>query len=180
MSIYAQAVMSGINALAGTEADRVYASTYNQVRATEAKKANIRSAMQAAQYNIAAVKQDKVLSNIEVQINQDNAEAAAKVAAATAGVEGGSVDDVMYETEKNEAFAINRANRQADIATEGYLAQITGNMSSLLSINEDLPKISYVDDLLGAFSSFEVNDAAIGEAFSSGNWELGKIFGTGG
>lgn len=180
MSIYAQAVVSGITALAGTEADQVYASTYNQVRATETKKANIRSAMQAAQYNIAAVQQDKILSNIEVQINQDNAEAAAKVAAATAGVEGGSVDDVMYETEKNEAFAINRANRQADMETESYLAQISGSMSSLLSINEDLPEINYVDDLLGAFSSFEMNDAAIGEALSGGDFNLGNIFGTGG
>lgn len=177
MSIYATAITSGISALAGTAADQVYASTYNQVRATETKKANIRSAMQAAQYNIAAVRQDKVLTNIEVQINQDKAEAAAKVAAATAGVEGGSVDDVMYETEKNEAFAINRANRKAAIDTEGYLSQITSGMSSLLAINEDLPKISYIDDLLGAASNFEMGDMKIAESFAADGYSFSNLFG---
>ena len=177
--LYQQALMTGIQALAGTEADRVYDQTYNQVYANEAKKANIRNAMHTANLNLASIQKDKVLTNTKVRMQQDEAEAAATVAAATAGVEGGSVDDILYETERNEAMAINAAEQRADQASEGQLAQIGSGMNSLLAVNDSLPEISYVDDLLGAFSSVTLDDVAIGEAFSSGDWNAKKIFGYG-
>lgn len=171
MSIYATAVTSGIDALAGISADKAYDQTYNQTYAAEAQKANIRNAMHAAELNITAVRKDKVLTNTMIGLQQDQAEAAAKVAAATAGVEGGSVDDIIYETERNEAMAINNANRRSGQAIESQLAQIGTGMSSLLAVNDDLPDISYVDNLLGAFSSLSLDDARIGEAFAAWSGE---------
>lgn len=180
MSIYAQAVVSGVQALAGTEADRVYDQTYNQVYANEAKKASIRNAMHTAQLNLSAIEQDRILTNTQIKMNQDQAEAMATVAAATAGVEGGSVDDIMYETHKNEALAINNANRKAEQASESQLASIGSQMSSLLAVNDSLPEISYVDNLLGAFSSFEMNDLKTAEAFASGDFKMPEMFSLGG
>ncbi|QDP58702.1 MAG: hypothetical protein Tp125SUR00d2C35697761_37 [Prokaryotic dsDNA virus sp.] len=172
MSIYATAVTSGIEALAGIKADQAYDQAYNVTYAAEAQRANIRNAMHAAELNVTAVRQDKVLTNTMIGMKQDEAEAAAKVAAATAGVEGGSVDDIIYETEKNESLAINSANRRAEQSIESQLAQIGSGMSSLLAVNDDLPEISYIDNLLGAVSSFELDDARIGEAFAA--WSGGE------
>ena len=169
MSIYAQAISSGIQALAGTEADRVYDATYNQVYATEAQKANIRNAMHSANLNMTAVEQDRILTNTSIQMKQDQAEAHATVAAATAGVEGGSVDDILYETEKNEALALSTAHQSAKQQKANLSTAIGTQMNSLLSVSDSLPKISYVDNLLGALSSFELSDLEVADAFKE-NW----------
>ena len=167
MSIYAQAVVSGISALSGHEADAAYDQAYNQVYANEAKRASICNAMHSAQLNLSAVEQDKVLTNSAIRMQQNQAEAAATVAAATAGVEGGSVDDILYETKRNEAMAINNANRKAEQQSANLIANIGSQMGSLLAVQDNLPQISAVDDLLGAMSSFQMSDLEIGEAMSS-------------
>ena len=176
--MYAQAAMSGMSALQlmGTGENAETKAAYNQAYAEAAHKAAIREAKHTAELNIAAIKQDKITSNTQISMAQDQAEARAIVSAAAAGVEGGSVDDVIYETKKNEAFALNSANRRAEQATESQLAQIGSQSSSLLAIQES--EISYVGELMSAFSSFEMSDLDTGEALSSGDYSLPELWGS--
>lgn len=176
--MYAQAAMSGMSALQlmATGENAQTKAAYNEAYAIAAQKSNIREAKHTAELNIAAIKQDKITSNTQIRMAQDQAEAMALVNAAAAGVEGGSVEDVLYETEKNEAFALNSANRKAEQATESQLAQIGSQASSLLAIQE--PEISYVGELMSAFSSFELGDLEIGEALSSEGYSLPALWGS--
>lgn len=176
MSLYTQAMVSGMNALTGAQADQIYTSTYNQVYAQEAQKANIRNAMGVAQTNVAAIKADQILTNTQIRMNQDEAEARAIVNAAAAGVEGGSVDDIVYDTERNAAFATNAANQQAEQEVENQLAQIGSGTSALLAVDDDLQEISVVNDLMGAFSSFEMGDLEISDALSSEGYALSSLW----
>ena len=169
MSIYAQAVQSGMQGMelfaTGSNAGTVAA--YNTAYAEAAAKANILSVRQTLQQNIAAVQQDKVTSNTAIQMKQDQAEAWAKVSAATAGVQGGSVDDSIYETKKNESFALQASQRAADQKINTLGTQIGNQTSSFDSIQDT--EISMTGDLLKAFSSFEYSDLDIAEAFSGGS-----------
>lgn len=168
MSIYAQAVQSGMQGMelfaTGSNAGTVAA--YNTAYAEAAAKANILSVRQTLQKNIAAVQQDKVTSNTAIQMKQDQAEAWAKVNAATAGVQGGSVDDAIYDTKKNEAFALQASQRNADQQVTSMGTQIGNQTSQLQSVQNT--EISYAGDLLQAFSSFEKSDLDIAEALSYG------------
>ena len=158
MSMYVQAMQSGMSmaALAITGESAETKAAYNQAYQVAAQKASIQSAKQTAQLNVAAIAQDKITSNTQIQMAQDQAEALAIVNSSAAGIEGGSVEDVIYETEKNAAFATNSANQKADQATESQLNMIGSQSSALLAIEE--PTISYAGELLEAFSSFELKD----------------------
>lgn len=176
MTMYMQAVQSGVSALelAFTGDNAQTRAAYNQAYQVAAQKAAIQEAKHAAELNVAAIEQDKVTSNTQIRMAQDQAEARAIVNAATAGVEGGSVEDVVYETEKNEAFAINSASRQSEQATESQLAIIGSQSSALLAVQE--PEISYVGDLMQAFSSFEMSDLKTSEALSSEGYSLSALW----
>lgn len=167
MSIYGQSAQSGMNSLqlmltganAGTDA------AYNAAYAAQARKSNITKAMGVAQQNIAAFKQDTVTSNTEIQLQQLQAEAAAVVGAAAAGVEGGVLNDAVRATERNAGFAVGMVNAREDQLVESQLATIGSQSSALLTVQE--PKISVVGDLLGFASSFELGDLQIAEALAN-------------
>lgn len=168
MSIYAQAVQTGVTSLEllATGSSAATRAAYNTAYAEAAQRANIISVRQTLQKNMAAVQQDKVTSNTSIQMKQDQAEAWAKVSAATAGVEGGSVEDALYETEKNEAFALQASQRNADQQMANLGTQIGNQASNLASVQNT--EESLFGDLLTAFSSFESSDLDITEAFSGG------------
>lgn len=168
MSIYAQAVQTGVTSLEilATGSSAATRAAYNTSYAEAAQRANILSVRQTLQKNMAAVQQDKVTSNTSIQMKQDQAEAWAKVSAATAGVEGGSVEDALYETEKNEAFALQASQRNADQQMANLGTQISNQTSNLASVQNT--EESLFGDLLTAFSSFESSDLDIAEAFSGG------------
>ena len=118
MSLYAQAMQSGIQAIStafeGGKADEAfYTNKYLREDAISRNKVN-------AERNITAIKQDTIRSNTQIQMKQDQAEAMAKVSAAAAGVTGGSVSDVLYTTEVNEvnAMAANEKRAENSIASE--------------------------------------------------------------
>jgi len=98
---------------------------------------NAQDAKHAAELNLAAIKQDTILSNTKIQLQQNQAEAAALVSAAAAGVVGGSVDDVIYETERTAAFAVNANVQASDNRAESQLASIGSNTSSLLTMEDN-------------------------------------------
>jgi len=167
MSIYAQAVQSGVSSLQlmATGENAATKAAYNQAYQIASKRINIAEAKHTAELNVSAIEQDKVLSNTHIRLQQDQAEANAIVNAAVAGVEGGSVDDVLYDTERNEAMAIHANKQRTEQQKEQQLAVIGTQQSALLSIEE--PDIDYFGNLLQAFSSFELDDTDISEALSN-------------
>lgn len=168
MSIYGQAVQSGMTSieLLATGSSAATTAAYNQAYAEANQRSNILNARQALQQNMSAVQQDKVTSNTMIQMKQDQAEAWAKVNAATAGVEGGSVEDSIYETKKNESFALQASQRNADQQMASMGTQIGNQTSQFQSVQNT--EISYAGELLQAFSSFEKSDLDIAEAFWNG------------
>lgn len=167
MSIYAQAVQSGLSAaqLAFTGENAQTKAAYNQSFAEQAARLAAAERKHTAEKNISAIKQDKILSNTQIQMSQDQAEAFAKVNAAAAGVQGQSVEDVVYQTEANETYAMSRNKRQADQRIESELARVNSAQASLLSVTDSSPNV--MGDLLNAFSSFERKDFKISEALNS-------------
>lgn len=174
MSIYAQAVQSGVTSLEllATGSSAATQQAYNQAYSEATQRANVLAVRQTLQKNIAAVQQDKVTSNTAIQMKQDQAEAWAKVSAATAGVEGGSVDDAIYDTKKNESFALQASQREADQKIAGLATQVGNQTSSYAGISNT--ELSMTGDLLQAFSSFELSDLDIAEAFSGGSKSNGS------
>jgi hypothetical protein len=167
MSLYMQAVQSGMSAaqLALTGDNAETKAAYNASYAATQQRLNMANAKVNAESQIAGAKQDKVLAVTDIKMKQAHAEANAKVAAAVAGVEGGSVDDVVYETEKNEAHRIADANKREDQEIESLLGKVYSAQSGLLHVNE--PEISYAGELLQAFSSFELEDFQRSETLST-------------
>lgn len=171
-----QAMQSGMSGLeiAFTGENAQTRAAYNQAYQAAAQRASILEAKHAAELNIAAIEQDKITSNTHIRMAQDQAEAMAIVSAATAGVEGGSADDVIYETKKNEAFALNNASRKSEQAKESQLAIVGSQSSALLAVQE--PEISYAGELMQAFSSFELSDLETSEALDSEGYNLSALW----
>jgi hypothetical protein len=165
MAQYADAVQAGSSALAymltGSNAES--RAAYNAEYQRLAHRANVLEARQVAQSNLAAIEQDKILSNTQIRINQSHAEAQALVSAAAAGVDGGSVDDVIYDTERNAAFALSRNNAKAEQEKEYQVAAIGSQSSELLAI-PDRAEYSSAGAILEAFSSLEQSDLDIMES----------------
>jgi len=176
VSIYRQAVSTGVSALGllmtGTNA--ATSAAYNSAYEAAAIRSSLADAKNTAQMNIAAINQDKVTSNTQIRMQQNRAEAMVIINAAAAGVEGGSVEDVIYETEKNEAFAINKTARHADQAKENQLAMIGSQTSQLLSVDDQ--EHSLWGDLLGVLSSFEMKDLKTNEALQKGEYSLPELW----
>ncbi len=166
MSLYMQSVQSGMSSLQllATGSNAATKASYNEAYKVAASRFNMAAAKQTAQLNISAIEQDKVMSNTQIRINQNQAEANVIVQAAAAGVEGGTIDDIVYDSKKNEALAVASSNKQAENAKESQLAQIHGQQSALLSIDE--PEVDFVGNLLSSLGSFELGDLDIADAFA--------------
>lgn len=114
---------------------QAYDSEYTRAMNQEAGK----EALAKAQANIAAVKQDKILTDINIQMSQDAAEAQATAAAAAAGVEGGSVEAVKLDTEINEVMAKQANARAEEQGVEDALSAI-GQASATIISNDEVAK----------------------------------------
>ncbi len=167
MPIYGAAITSGISALslAFTGESAETTAAFNVAYATAARKASIIETRHAAQLSIAAIQQDKITSNIKIRMNQDQTEAWAKVNAAVAGVSGGSIDDVVEQTEADAVYAQAAAERQAEQRIDTLGSQIVSQTSSLGAVQEPI-----VDNGLGSFlqgiSTLSLDDVeSLGEHF---------------
>lgn len=137
-SFYMSAVTSGmdtVNLMMGGD-NAATTAAYNNAYQAEATRAAMGAAIGAAQKNIASVKQNRILSHIELEKRQDQAEAMAKVSAAAAGVEGSSVDDVVYTTKANESIAKGRANAVAEQQVEQHLASVHQAAMGMVSVQD--------------------------------------------
>lgn len=170
-------MVSGVSTLAllATGDNAQTKAVYNATYQASANRYNILDQLGAAQKNLAAIEQDKITTNTQVRMNQDRAEAEARVNAAAAGVSGASVDDVIYNTKSNEALAIERTNKELDNQKTSELAKIGSLTSSNLAIQE--PSTDYVGELMQAFSSLEKSDFEISESFQSEGFSMDALWG---
>lgn len=157
-ALFAQAAGSGIgtlNLLAGGN-DAASLAAYNESYNAYAQKSAALERKNAAETNIASINQDKILSNVQIQMNQAEAEAAAQVSAAVAGVSGSSVDAGMYQIGANASMASAQVEAKADQLTEQQLAEVNSAQVDFNSV----PKVSNA-------SPFEAGIAGLGTALGS-------------
>lgn len=161
MSIYVQAAQSGINALSLAMSGRNAATEAARTAAYNAQTQRIAasSARSAAERNISAIAQDKILSNVNIRLQQSQAEAMQTLQAAFSGSEGGSVDDSLYVVQSSAENLVAQNNRQAKQAIEKVKAQVGNAHSAMLSVEDQ--RISTSDAILQGLSSFELNDLKI-------------------
>lgn len=163
-----QLLLTGSNA--GTKA------AFNAAYAAQSSRLAAAARKNAAEKNIAAIKQDKILTNLAIQNRQDEAEAFARVNAAAAGIQGQSVKDVIYETEKNESFAIASNRKRSEQLVENELAKINNAQAALLSV--EAVDISTTGELMRAFSSLELKDFKTSEALQEDGISLKALWGS--
>lgn len=161
MSIYMQAAQSGMSSLAlamsgsNAETEAARTSAYN----SQSRRLAASSARSAAEKNISAIAQDKILTNVNIRLQQSQAEAMQAVQAAFSGVEGGSVKDTVYVTQSSAENQVAANNRQADQAIEQQKSQVGSSHSAMLSVEDQ--RVSTSDAILKGLGSFELNDLKI-------------------
>jgi hypothetical protein len=141
--------------ISGAEADAVYDATYNKSMAVFNAGQNVN----AVETQMANIKQEQILGVANVALNQDAAEAQAKVNAAAAGVSGGSVEQVIYETNKDAAFAVGNINAQADADTQALFNDAQSASLGLASAN-----------------SIDIDVPSMGESMVTNTLELGGAY----
>lgn len=155
MSIYAHAMQVGVQALAtyaDLEGSAAYADAYNKTSA----RLRSASAKNAAEKNISAVRQDKILTNTKIKLQATQAAAMQKVQNAFAGNEGQSADTVIGEIDKTASQMQQANEKQSRQQEESLLASVNNSQGALLSIRDS--KESFASGLLNMFSAFEFSD----------------------
>ena len=168
--LYAQAANSGIQALnvmgGGDNAGTIAA--YNSTYANEQARYRAADQKNTAEQNISAINQDKILTNLKIEMNQQHAEAQLAVNAAVAGVSGSSVDLAIYGTEANASMRRQQAEAEADQLTEQQLANVSNAQADLTSALANAPKQTTVmDGLAQTASTMTQDDWKTAEAFMS-------------
>ena len=135
MSMYAMAAQQGISTMnlmmGGDNAGTIAA--YNEAYQKEAKMYAAQDQINLAESNIASIEQDRILTNVQIEMHQANAKADAQVSAAAAGVSGGSVDAVAYGIDANASMQKQHAQAEADQLTEQQLAGVVSGSTNLSS-----------------------------------------------
>jgi len=135
MSGYAAAVIGVADLMTGASADAAYEAAYGQFYSAFVGMHNAANQRTAAEANIAAIQQDRINTNVVIAMKQDQAEAQAKVSAAVSGVEGQSVNDVLYQTEVNSSVAQSNNRKNAEQQIENQLATIYQSTSTMLALD---------------------------------------------
>lgn len=132
---YAAAMTGTADLMTGASADAAYEAAYGQYYSAFQGMHNAANQKVAAEANISAIKQDRINTDIVVAMKQDQAEAAAKVSAAVSGVEGQSVNDVIYQTEVNSSVAQSNNRKNAEQQIENQLATVYQSQSTMLALD---------------------------------------------
>lgn len=143
MSGYSAAILGVADLMTGASADAAYEAAYGQYYKAAAGMKDAANRRSIAEANIAAVKQDRINTNLAVSINQDHAEAQAKVAAAVGGTEGQSVQSAIYQTEVNSSVAQANNRKTMEQQVDAQLADVYASTSAMLAVdNPQIEKIS--------------------------------------
>lgn len=158
MSLYQQAAASGMSSVAlaisgsNAETEAAKASAYN----AQAQRLLSAGAKSAAEKNISAIAQDKIISNVNVRLQQSQAEAMQTLNAAFAGASGGSVADSVYVIKSGAENLVAANNQKAEQATDQQLAQVNKAHAATVSVRDQ--RISTSDAIMRGLSSFEFSD----------------------
>ena len=160
--VYSMAVQEGMSALESliTGSNAKSRAAFNAAYANESARIAGRNRMNAAQRNLAAIRQDKILTNKSIQLQNTQAQAMTKLSAAVAGVTGNSVEDVSQQQDTNTAFAMANNAKQAEQLSEQFLATINGTNMQLSSIQDK--KITVAGELMDLTGRFMQAAAADG------------------
>lgn len=179
MSIYAMAAQQGtttaVGILTGTDSPATIAA-YNASYQAKAKQFAMLDARHAAELNLSSVKADKILTDRNIQLKQNQAEAAARSQAAWAGVGGQTLDDIVFETQSSEARQLARSAKQSAARTEGVLHDVNSATAGFMAIQTP-PEPDALAALLTAFSSTTLDDLKDGKAFMTGSSSGGESSG---
>ena len=161
--IYQMAVQQGISSaqLALTGSNAVTKAAYNRAYSAQAQRISARERRNAAERNISAIKSDKLMSNMNLQLNLNQAQAAARLNAVFAGVEGQSVDDVIFETETAAERRKAQLERQTENAIDGQLNDVNSSYLDQVGVTEQ--KTDPVAMLLRNLSAIDREDVKIME-----------------
>lgn len=134
---------------------------YKQKMQRAVASANAMRAMDTAQKNIVSLDNQKILTNVDVQANQRQAEAMAKLSAAVTGTEGSTVEQTIQQTEVNAVQATSNINQQIEQAIFDQLAAIESAAASVTSSNLKPFKSNAMKQMMGAVSP--IGSAIFGE-----------------
>lgn len=122
-SLYTQAAMMGVSMALDSETAETRA-VYNETFRRSIERYKAAQVADAAMANIARIKSDKLMSNVGIQMMQQQAEAQIKLNAAVAGVEGGSVDDALVNAGRNAARRGASISRGSEMEIENLATQV--------------------------------------------------------
>ncbi len=132
---YAAAFMGAADVLTGASADAAYEAAYGKFYTANMQMLNAANQRSAAEANIAALTQSRINTNTVISMQQDKAEAQAKVMAAVSGTEGQSVRDTIYQTETNSSVAKSNVAKATNQQIESQLAAIYQSTTSMLAVD---------------------------------------------
>lgn len=163
MSIYAATASQGVSSLnlmmGGKDATTIAA--YNTAYSGVMKRFAAADAINAAEANISAINQDKILTNLSIEMSQQDAQAQLQVNAAAAGVHGGSVDAASQMIDVNATTQRMQIEAEAENLTEQQLAGVYSASLGMSSIPE-VQVTSPVDVVLSMASQVEASDFGMG------------------
>ena len=162
MTMYHNAMVAGagtIQQLAALPAAgrAAYDASYQRVYSTEMAKYNAIQAQSAIRGNIATVLQNKVLNDIEIQMNQAEAEAAARVEAAAAGARGMSVEQSIDQTRLTQVRRESANEKAAKAEMSGFASQVGQYQATIDSSAQVEDYGSFSNVLLGSLGSIDLD-----------------------
>lgn len=152
------AIQEGMSSLeiAVTGSNAKTRAAYNEAYSKQAQRIAGRNRAHAAQRNLAAIQQDKILTNNQIQIQNTHQQAMTKLSAAVAGVTGSSVDNVKQQVNTNTVFAMQSNERKAEQMSDQFLAEVQGSTASTLGIQDT--KVSTIGELMQVAGNISLDD----------------------
>ena len=128
-----EAAGAAMTLLDHSQEKKLYNQYYDAWGQTYAARREAESAEQANLLNLTSMYNTQHNRKLVVGLQQDDAEAIAKVSAAAAGVEGGSVDMVGRQTRVNQSLAVGSINRETEIKKLQYIENAGAYRSRMMS-----------------------------------------------
>lgn len=129
-----EAAGAAMTLLDHSQEKKLYNQYYDAWGQTYAARREAESAEQANLLNLTSMYNTQHNRKLVVGLQQDDAEAIAKVSAAAAGVEGGSVDMVGRQTRVNQSLAVGSINRETEIKKLQYIENAGAYRSRMMSL----------------------------------------------
>ena len=173
-----EAAGAAMTLLDHSQEKKLYNQYYDAWGQTYASRREAESAEQANLLNLTSMYNTQHNRKLVVGLQQDDAEAIAKVSAAAAGVEGGSVDMVGRQTRVNQSLAVGSINRETEIKKLQYIENAGAYRSRMMSsrnprkTESKSPRIAALTSVGKVVGSQEFGDTALRayDKMREGDW----------